>query len=101
MTAVLEVKDLTKRFRGVVALDGVSFEVRRHEVVGLIGENGAGKSTLLKVLTGIYQPDEGVILRSGAPVTFRNSSEAARAGIGMVHQEQSLVTSVSVAENRT
>jgi ribose transport system ATP-binding protein len=99
VTAVLEVKDLTKRFRGVVALDGVSFEVRPHEVVGLIGENGAGKSTLLKVLTGIYQPDAGVVLRNGEPVTFRNSSDAARAGIGMVHQEQSLVTSVSVAEN--
>jgi ribose transport system ATP-binding protein len=99
VTAVLEVKDLTKRFRGVVALDGVSFEVRRHEVVGLIGENGAGKSTLLKVLTGIYQPDDGQVLRNGERVTFRDSSEAARAGIGMVHQEQSLVTSVSVAEN--
>jgi ribose transport system ATP-binding protein len=86
VTAVLEVKDLTKRFRGVVALDGVSFEVRPHEVVGLIGENGAGKSTLLKVLTGIYQPDAGVVLRNGEPVTFRNSSDAARAGIGMVHR---------------
>jgi ribose transport system ATP-binding protein len=99
VTAVLEVKDLTKRFRGVVALDGVSFEVRRHEVVGLIGENGAGKSTLLKVLTGIYQPDGGTLLRNGEKATFRSSREAARAGIGMVHQEQSLVTSVSVAEN--
>ncbi|MBK0418617.1 sugar ABC transporter ATP-binding protein [Leucobacter sp. CSA1] len=99
MTAALEVRNLTKRFRGVVALDGVSFEVRSHEVVGLIGENGAGKSTLLKVLSGIYQPDEGEIYRNGERVAFRSSQESARAGIGMVHQEQSLITNVTVGEN--
>jgi len=96
---VLEVKHLTKRFRNVIALDDVTFEVREHEVVGLIGENGAGKSTLLKILSGIYQPDSGEILRSGQQVVFRTPQESAAAGIGMVHQEQSLVTSVTVAEN--
>jgi ribose transport system ATP-binding protein len=95
----LEVRDLTKRFKNVVALDGISFEVRPNEVVGLIGENGAGKSTLLKILSGIYQPDGGQVLRNGEPVAFRTARESARAGVGMVHQEQSLVTSVSVAEN--
>ena len=100
MTApVLEVKHLTKTFRNVVALDDVTFEVREHEVVGLIGENGAGKSTRLKILSGVYQPDGGQILRSGVPIVFRTPKESAAAGIGMVHQEQSLVTSVTVAEN--
>ena len=99
MSAVLEVHDVTKRFRGVVALNKVSFEVRRHEVVGLIGENGAGKSTLLKVLSGIYQPDAGQIRREGEVVSFRSAAESARAGIGMVHQEQSLIPTITVAEN--
>jgi ribose transport system ATP-binding protein len=96
---VLEVRSLRKEFRGVVALDDISFEVRRHEVVGLIGENGAGKSTLLKILSGVYQPDGGQILREGKTVSFKTAGDSAAAGIGMVHQEQSLVTSVSVAEN--
>jgi ribose transport system ATP-binding protein len=96
---VLELRGVTKRFPGVVALDDVSIEVRRHEVVGLIGENGAGKSTLLKILSGVYQQDGGELLVRGEPARFRGPREAARAGIGIVHQEQSLVGSVSVAEN--
>jgi ribose transport system ATP-binding protein len=96
---VLEVKNLRKEFRGVVALDNISFEVRRHEVVGLIGENGAGKSTLLKILSGVYQPDKGSILREGKTVKFRTAGDSGDAGIGMVHQEQSLVASITVAEN--
>lgn len=96
---VLAVENITKVFPGVIALDGVSFHVNRHEVVGLIGENGAGKSTLLKVLTGIYQPDHGQIFREGEQVHFRNAIESANAGIGMVHQEQSLIGAVTVAEN--
>jgi ribose transport system ATP-binding protein len=96
---VLEVRNLRKEFRGVVALDDISFEVRRHEVVGLIGENGAGKSTLLKILSGVYRPDGGEILRMGETVSFKTAGDSAAVGIGMVHQEQSLVTSVSVAEN--
>ena len=96
---VLELRGVTKRFPGVVALDDVSIEVRRHEVIGLIGENGAGKSTLLKILSGVYQQDEGELLVRGEPARFRGPRDAARAGIGIVHQEQSLVGSVSVAEN--
>ena len=96
---VLEVKNLTKTFKNVVALDNVTFEVRQNEVVGLIGENGAGKSTLLKILSGIYQPDSGEIRRNGKKTVFRGVGDSAKAGIGMVHQEQSLVTSVTVAEN--
>lgn len=96
---ILKVENLTKRFPGVVALDDVSMEIRPHEVVGLIGENGAGKSTLLNILSGIYRPDSGTLTMNGKRVTFRSPRDSARAGIGMVHQEQSLVDAVSVAEN--
>ena len=98
-TPVLQLRGITKRFPGVLALDDVSIEVRPHEVVGLIGENGAGKSTLLKILSGVYQPDSGELLVRGRPTRFRGPRDAARAGIGMVHQEQSLIGSVTVAEN--
>jgi ribose transport system ATP-binding protein len=98
-TPVLRLRGITKRFPGVLALDDVSIEVRPHEVVGLIGENGAGKSTLLKILSGVYQPDGGELLVRGEPAKFRGPRDAARAGIGMVHQEQSLIGSVTVAEN--
>lgn len=96
---VISLENVSKRFPGVLAMDSVSMEVRQHEVVGLIGENGAGKSTLLKILSGVYQPDEGVMKRSGEPIRLRTPRAAADAGIGMVHQEQSLIGTVSVAEN--
>ena len=96
---VLRVENLTKRFPGVVALDDVTMEVRPHEVVGLIGENGAGKSTLLNILSGLYAQDSGTLKVNGRQVTFKGPRDAAQAGIGMVHQEQSLVNAVSVAEN--
>jgi ribose transport system ATP-binding protein len=95
----LELRGVTKRFPGVVALDDVTLTVRPREVVGLIGENGAGKSTLLKILSGVYQPDEGELLVRGQARRFTGPRDAARAGVGIVHQEQSLVASVSVAEN--
>jgi ribose transport system ATP-binding protein len=98
-TPVLQLRGITKRFPGVVALDDVSIEIRPHEVVGLIGENGAGKSTLLKILSGVYQPDSGELQVRGKATRFRGPRDAARAGIGMVHQEQSLIGSVTVAEN--
>ncbi len=98
-TPALELRGVTKRFTGVVALDDVSITVRPREVVGLIGENGAGKSTLLKILSGVHQPDEGELLVRGEVRRFAGPRDAARAGVGIVHQEQSLVASVSVAEN--
>ena len=88
-----------KRFPGVHALKSVSLELRPHEVVGLVGENGAGKSTLMRILAGVYQPDAGRILLSGRPVVLRSATDAARHGIGMVFQEQSLLTNLSVGEN--
>lgn len=95
----LRLTGISKAFSRVTAVQDVSLEIRRNEVVGLIGENGAGKSSLLKILTGIYQPDSGTIEVLGRPVRFRRPQDALAAGIGVVHQEQSLLTNLSVAEN--
>ncbi len=96
---VLRLAGISKSFSRVTAVKDISLEVRRNEVVGLIGENGAGKSSLLKILTGIYQPDAGTIEVLGRKVKFRRPQDSLAAGIGVVHQEQSLLTNLSVAEN--
>ncbi len=95
----LRLEDITKRFPGVLACDRISLEVRRGEVLALVGENGAGKSTLMNVLAGLYQPDGGRILLNGEPVRFRTPADAARRGVGMVHQNFMLVPDMTVAEN--
>jgi monosaccharide-transporting ATPase len=97
--AVLEVQGVSKRFAGVLALTDVSLELRAGGVHALVGENGAGKSTLIKVLTGVYQPDQGVILYRGEPVTFARPLDAQAAGISTIYQEINLVPLVSVARN--
>ena len=97
--AVIGLQKITKTFGPVTAAKDVDMEIRPHEVVGLVGENGAGKSTLVKILSGVYQPDSGAILHHGRRITLRSPLDAARAGIGMVHQEQSLLPNISVAEN--
>ena len=99
MTAVLEVHNATKTFPGVKALDDVSLEIGKNEVVGLIGENGAGKSTLLKVLNGVYSVDEGEIRVNGRATPISGPRDAFDHGIAMVFQEQSILTTLSVAEN--
>lgn len=96
---MLSLDGVGKRFPGTVALDGATMDVRRHEVVGLIGENGAGKSTLLKILAGLQRPDSGTMSVAGEKVRFNNVNEAMAHGVAMVFQEQSLVPNVSVAEN--
>ena len=96
---LLEVSGISKRFPGVVALDAVSLDVRRSEIVGIVGENGAGKSTLMKILAGIYRPDSGAIRFDGRPVSIRSPGEATRLGIGLIHQELELVDSLDVAAN--
>jgi ribose transport system ATP-binding protein len=83
----------------VKALKNINLTIRSNEVLGLIGENGAGKSTLLKVLAGIHRPDEGTTEIGGQVVKIRTPAEAGRYGIGVVHQEQSLLTNLSIAEN--
>jgi len=99
MAAAVELRDITKRFPGVVANDGVHFEAAEGEVHALLGENGAGKSTLSNILTGLYRPDGGEILLWGKPVSFASPREALEAGIGMVHQHFRLVPPFTVAEN--
>ncbi len=96
---MLELKGIDKTFPGVHALKAVDFTVRPGEIVGLVGENGAGKSTLMKILYGAYQPDGGEMLVDGAPVRFANPRQAMERGVGMVFQEQSLITNLRVMEN--
>ncbi len=92
-------KQVDKHFPGVHALKSVDFEVKRGEIVGLVGENGAGKSTLMKVIYGAYQPDGGSIVIDGQSMRFNNPRQAMQHGIGMVFQEQSLITNLTVMEN--
>ena len=94
-----QMQKIEKKFPGVHALKAVDFEVKRGEIVGLVGENGAGKSTLMKVIYGAYTPDSGKILKDGKEVRFDSPIEALQAGIGMVFQEQSLVLNLTVMEN--
>jgi ABC-type sugar transport system ATPase subunit len=90
---------ITKRFPGVVALDDVTLEVRRGEVHAICGENGAGKSTLMKILSGVYQPDAGVLEVDGRDTRFTGTRDAERAGIAIIHQELALVEDLPVAAN--
>jgi ribose transport system ATP-binding protein len=99
LSVILQLKDICKRFPGVIALQNVSLEVGEGEVLGLIGENGAGKSTLMKILGGVHQPDEGAILIEGSPVQVRSVAEAVRHGIGFVHQELNNLDNLSIAAN--
>jgi len=96
---VLELRGVVKSFDGVRALDGVDFGVRCGEVHALLGENGAGKSSLMNVAAGLYRPDSGEMRLHGAPCRLSGPSDAARRGIGMVHQHYKLVPTLSVAEN--
>ncbi|QUI21156.1 sugar ABC transporter ATP-binding protein [Vallitalea pronyensis] len=96
---VLRLKNITKTFPGVKALDNVHFEVRKGTVHGLMGENGAGKSTLMKIIIGIFQPDSGDIEYKGKPLHINNTADALNAGISMIHQELSPIPEMTVAEN--
>ena len=96
---VVELKGITKRFPGVVALREMQLNVKPGEILGLIGENGAGKSTLLKVLTGVHKADEGQIIVDGQERHFRNPEEAITAGIACVYQELNTEKLLSVTDN--
>src|SRR4051794_35864259 len=96
---LLELKGITKRFPGVVANDGVDFDLRKGEVHALLGENGAGKSTLMNILYGLYHPDEGEFRLNGKPLRINSPREAIDSGIGMVHQHFMLIPVMTVAEN--
>ncbi len=97
--SILNVKNITKTFPGVIALDSVSLEVKRGEIVGVAGENGAGKSTLLNIIAGIYQPDSGILTLRSKPYSPLNYQHANKRGVFMVFQEQGLVPSLFVYEN--
>ena len=96
---ILTLKNITKEFPGVKALDDVTINIERGTIHGLVGENGAGKSTLIKILAGIYQPNKGEIILDGKPCRFNSPIEARRAGISVVHQEIKLAEPLSVAES--
>lgn len=96
---VVELKQITKRFPGVIANDSISLTLHKGEIHALLGENGAGKSTLMNILFGLYQPDEGTIEMNGTPVTIDNPNNAIKYGIGMVHQHFKLVQPFTVTEN--
>jgi simple sugar transport system ATP-binding protein len=95
----IELVDITKRFPGVVANDGVNLRVEAGEIHAIVGENGAGKSTLMKILYGMQSPDEGRMLVNGEEVHFSSPSDAIAKGIGMVHQHFMLADNLTVLEN--
>ena len=97
--ALLQMRGISKSFRGVQALKGVDFTVRAGEIHALMGENGAGKSTLIKVLTGVHARDGGEVLLAGKPVSPRAPRDAEALGISTVYQEINLIPELSVAEN--
>jgi len=96
---IFELKNISKYFPGVVALNDMSFQIRAGEVHGLIGENGAGKSTLIKVLTGVNKPDKGHILIDGVETIFHNPAVAMEHGVGCVYQELNIVPFLNVTDN--
>jgi ribose transport system ATP-binding protein len=96
---ILEVRGVTKRFSGVVALEDVSFALEPGQVHALVGENGAGKSTLIKVLTGVHRPDEGEVRFDGEVVSFSSPRAAQDAGISTIYQEIDLIPLRTVAQN--
>ena len=99
MSALLELKGISKRFGASRALSGVDFSLHAGEIHALCGENGAGKSTLMNIIDGIHRPDEGEILLNGRKVVIDGPAHAMRLGIGLVHQEIALCADATVAEN--
>ena len=99
MEKVIEMRNITKVFPGIVANDNVSLDLYRGEIHAMLGENGAGKSTLMSILFGLYGADEGTILKNGEVVDIRGPNDATKLGIGMVHQHFKLVHNFTVLEN--
>lgn len=96
---LLEAVGVTKYFGAVTALSDVNFDVRRGEVLGVVGDNGAGKSTLMKILSGLYAPSRGELRFEGRPVRFRSPQDARDLGIEMVYQDLALAENINIAEN--
>ncbi len=96
---LLKIENLSRNYSGTQALKGVSMEVKKGEILGLIGENGAGKSTLLRIIAGVEQPDGGTLTMNGKPYKCSNPFQANKQGVGMVFQEQSLIKNLTVGQN--
>src|SRR5712691_2432535 len=96
---ILQVKDLYKRFGGLVAVDHVSLDIHPGEVIGLLGDNGAGKSTLIKMISGVYKPDGGQLLLNGEAVSFSTPLEARRRGIETIYQDLALCDNLDAGAN--
>ncbi|MCR9138761.1 MAG: ATP-binding cassette domain-containing protein [Alphaproteobacteria bacterium] len=96
---IITMSDISKRFGGVTALDGVDLAAHAGEVLAIVGDNGAGKSTLIKILTGVYQPTEGTINLDGRPLQMNSHSDAIEVGIGAVYQTLALADHLDPAAN--
>ncbi len=96
---VIEMRNITKEFPGIIANDDITLQLKRGEIHALLGENGAGKSTLMSVLFGLYQPEKGEIRKNGKKVTIKDPNDANDLGIGMVHQHFKLVDVFTVLDN--
>jgi len=96
---VLELRNITKTFPGVTALDNVNFQLKKGEIHALVGENGAGKSTLIKIITGVHHPDSGEILLNGKSVNFQNTNDSAANSIAAIYQHGTRYPLLSVMEN--
>ena len=99
MEYLLELKNLTKRFGGLVAVNNVSMEIKEGEVVGLLGDNGAGKSTLIKMVSGVHRPDEGQIFFKGKEVKIDSTRKALSIGIETLYQDLSLAENLNAYSN--
>lgn len=98
-TPFLQMKGITKKFPGVLALDHANFSVELGKVVALVGENGAGKSTLMKILSGVLKKDEGEILIDGKPASIESTLDAQKFGISVIYQELNVILNLNIAEN--
>lgn len=99
MKTLVEMKNVMKKFPGVTALKGISFDIRAGEVHVLLGENGAGKSTLMKILSGVYQPTEGTITINGKQYSHLTPKDSYENGISIIYQELSIINELSIQEN--
>lgn len=97
--AAIEFKNITKAFGSVLANNNISFEIKRGEIMSLLGENGSGKTTLMNMLAGIYYPDSGDIFINGKPVSIKSPKDAYALGIGMIHQHFKLIDVFTATEN--
>ena len=99
MAPLLQLKGITKEYRGNAAVKNIDFDLLEGEIHAIVGENGAGKSTLTKIMAGVVEPTSGTMFLAGAPVRFASPAQAMARGVAMVFQETSLVPTMSVAQN--